>query len=94
MYPSPLLLKRALFLSPPLSLAFSQGKMWYDFRSKVNPYMMQPRTVQAHIVKIDRVTSDFVDRMRALRDPETLELPDNFLNELNKWALECECTRE
>ncbi|XP_012222030.1 probable cytochrome P450 12a5, mitochondrial isoform X2 [Linepithema humile] len=72
-------------------LPTSQGKIWHNFRSKVNPYMMQPRMVQAHIAPISKVTSDFVERMRTLKDPKTLELPDNFLNELYKWALESIC---
>lgn len=51
--------------------------------------MMQRQTVKAHIAQINEVTNDFVERMRALRDPETLELPTDFKNELQKWALEC-----
>ncbi|XP_077280264.1 putative cytochrome P450 12b2, mitochondrial isoform X1 [Temnothorax americanus] len=73
-------------------LATSQGKLWHDFRSKVNPHMMQPRTVKAHVAQISEVTSEFVDKMRALRDPETLELPSDFKNELQKWALESICS--
>ncbi|XP_011686066.1 PREDICTED: cytochrome P450 CYP12A2-like [Wasmannia auropunctata] len=73
-------------------LATSQGKIWHDFRSKVNPYMMQPRTVKAHVAQISEVTGDFVKKMRALRDSETLELPKGFNNELLKWALESICS--
>ncbi|KAL6260930.1 hypothetical protein P5V15_008458 [Pogonomyrmex californicus] len=73
-------------------LAVSQGKMWHDFRSKVNPHMMQPRTVKVHVPQINEVAVDFVKRMRTLRDPETLELPSDFKNELLKWALEGICS--
>lgn len=71
------------------SLAFSQGKVWHDFRSKVNPHMMQPRTVKAHVAQTSEVTREFVEKMRALRDPKSLELPNDFKNEILKWALEC-----
>ncbi|KAL0112643.1 hypothetical protein PUN28_012133 [Cardiocondyla obscurior] len=73
-------------------LATSQGKLWHDFRSKVNPHMMQPRTVKAHVAQISEVTGEFVEKMRSLRDPGTNELPGDFKNELQKWALESICS--
>jgi len=51
--------------------------------------MMRPDVVENHIPQIYEVTSEFVDKMRALRDPKTLELPSDFGNELSKWNLEC-----
>jgi len=51
--------------------------------------MMQPRTIKIHVAQISEVARDFVEKMRALRDPETLELPTDFKNELQKWGLEC-----
>ncbi|KAL6433664.1 hypothetical protein ACFW04_005741 [Cataglyphis niger] len=62
-------------------LAVSQGKMWRDFRSKVNPHMMQPKTVATHVMQISEITN-----------PKTLELPNNFMNELYKWSLESICS--
>lgn len=73
-------------------LAVSQGKLWRDFRSKVNPYMMQSQTVTAHVTQISEVTIEFMEKMRTLRDPKTLELPNNFMNELYKWSLESMCS--
>lgn len=72
-------------------LATSQGDEWYDFRSKVNQPMMQPRTIKPHVSQIDQVSNDFIKRIRQLRDPETSELPATFNNEMNKWALESIC---
>ncbi|GAB1867130.1 hypothetical protein CAJAP_08209 [Camponotus japonicus] len=69
-------------------LGTSQGKAWYDFRSKINPHMMQPRAITPHIAQISQVADEFVEKIRTLRDPETLELPGDFKNELYKWALE------
>lgn len=54
--------------------------------------MMRPEIIKTHATQIHEVTSEFVDKMRALRDPETLELPNDFMNELFKWSLECEYT--
>jgi len=51
--------------------------------------MMRPEVVRMHIPQIYEVTSEFVDKMQALRDPKTLELPSDFRNEIYKWSLEC-----
>lgn len=51
--------------------------------------MMQPRTIKPHVSQIDEVTNDFIDRIREIRDSQTLELPPTFNNEMNKWSLEC-----
>lgn len=72
-------------------LATSQGEEWYDFRSKVNQPMMQPRTIKPHVSQIDQVSNDFIKRIKQLRDPQTLELPSTFNNEMNKWSLESIC---
>ncbi|XP_032665214.1 uncharacterized protein LOC116841428 [Odontomachus brunneus] len=84
-------MSRPEFYGDQVGLATGQGKSWQDFRTKVNQYMMQPRTVRAHVVQINGVTSDFMEIMRTLRDPDTLELPDDFCNELSKWSLESIC---
>ncbi|XP_070157451.1 probable cytochrome P450 12b2, mitochondrial [Polyergus mexicanus] len=73
-------------------LGTSQGKAWYDFRTKINPYMMQPQAITAYVTQISEVAEEFVRKMRTLRDPKTLELPDDFKNELYKWALESICS--
>ncbi|CAD7090146.1 unnamed protein product [Hermetia illucens] len=69
-------------------LANAQGKEWGDFRSAVNPVMMQPRNTMIYIPKVDAVAVDFVKRIQRIRNAKTKEVPDNFENELNKWALE------
>ena len=50
--------------------------------------MMRPNTVKTHTTQIHAITSEFVDKMSTLRDPKTLELPDDFMNELYKWSVE------
>lgn len=51
--------------------------------------MMELKAVKAQISQINEVNIEFVEKIRALRDPKTLELPNNFMNELYKWSLEC-----
>ncbi|KAG5315356.1 C12B2 protein, partial [Pseudoatta argentina] len=72
-------------------LTTSQGESWKDFRSKVSPHMMRPNIVKTHATQIHAITSEFVDKMSTLRDPKTLELPDDFMNELYKWSVETMC---
>lgn len=66
----------------------SQGKTWQDTRTKVNPVMMNPKTVKSYIGAVDQISTDFVQRIRMIRERETQEMPNHFINELNKWSLE------
>lgn len=68
-------------------LLVNQGEEWYKFRSKVNPIMMQPKSVQLYISPMDTVATKFIKRIISLRD-EKQEMPEDFKNELFKWALE------
>lgn len=63
--------------------------MWHDFRSNVNQHMMQPRAIKPHVAQVDQVSTEFVEKMRKLRDAKSSKLPATFNNEMNKWALEC-----
>lgn len=49
--------------------------------------MLPPRTVNAYIPHVDEVTCDFLRLAIKLRDANN-ELPANFGEELDKWALE------
>ncbi|XP_061391253.1 cytochrome P450 CYP12A2 [Musca vetustissima] len=66
----------------------SQGEAWGSFRSAVNPVLMQPKNVQLYFNKMSQVNKEFMERIRKIRDPETLEVPDNFEEEINRWTLE------
>lgn len=65
----------------------SNGQTWQDIRTKVNPIMLQPKRVRTYVTPINNVANDFIDRIRELRD-DKLEVPADFGNEMNKWALE------
>ncbi|XP_032596215.2 probable cytochrome P450 12a4, mitochondrial [Drosophila grimshawi] len=66
----------------------SQGKAWGDFRSIVNPVLMQPKNVRLYYKKMSQVNCEFVERIKAIRDPNSLEMPDNFIDYIQRWTLE------
>ncbi|XP_033255024.1 probable cytochrome P450 12a5, mitochondrial [Drosophila miranda] len=66
----------------------TQGKTWSDFRSAVNPVLMQPKNLRLYYKKMSQVNQEFVQRIKALRDIDTQEAPDDFLNVINRWTLE------
>lgn len=82
------MLNKNTFLILNFGIFFSQGKSWQTTRTKVNPIMMQPKTVKLYIGAVDSITSEFIERIYAIRDAKTKEMPADFQNELNKWALE------
>ncbi|KAI5738726.1 hypothetical protein M8J77_010467 [Diaphorina citri] len=63
------------------------GQQWYDFRSKVQQPMLQPRVAKLYVTPIEETAIAFVERIKSLRD-ENSELPSDFLNEIHKWSLE------
>lgn len=69
-------------------LLSEHGQKWLDVRSKVNPVMLQPKVVKMYVGKVDQIVGEFLTKMRMIRDPNTLEMPNNFGHELNCWALE------
>lgn len=68
-------------------LISEQGKQWSDLRSKVNPVMLQPKTVKSYIPPVDEVACEFLAQTIEKRDANN-ELPADFGYQLNKWALE------
>lgn len=56
-------------------------------RTKVNPIMMNPKTIKQFTGVMDTITKQFVDRIRDIRDANN-EMPLDFFNEINKWNLE------
>lgn len=72
--------------------SYSQGEEWYKQRSVVNPVLMQPRSAQMYIGPMDLVAQDFIKKMKTLASANSRgEMPEDFFNELNKWALESIC---
>uniref|UniRef100_A0A182XZZ7 Uncharacterized protein n=2 Tax=Anopheles stephensi TaxID=30069 RepID=A0A182XZZ7_ANOST len=68
-------------------LITTQGEEWQRVRTMVNPVMMQPKTVQLYVDQVDAIAREFMSIVAGLRD-EKRELPADFDQWLNRWALE------
>ncbi|XP_073994660.1 probable cytochrome P450 49a1 [Rhodnius prolixus] len=65
----------------------THGTMWENFRAKVQHIMLQPKTSKFYITPIESIADEFVNRIGQIKD-ESNTVPENFLNEIQKWALE------
>ncbi|VVC39834.1 Hypothetical protein CINCED_3A013845 [Cinara cedri] len=63
------------------------GEKWYEFRTKVQQPMLQPRTAKFYIGTIEDTAIAFVNRIKKIKNKDQ-EVPDDFLNEIHKWSLE------
>ncbi|XP_017112201.1 probable cytochrome P450 12a4, mitochondrial [Drosophila elegans] len=66
----------------------TQGKAWSDFRTVVNPVLMQPKNVRLYYKKMSQVNQEFVQRIKEIRNHSTLEAPEDFIDTINRWTLE------
>ncbi|CAG9800181.1 unnamed protein product [Chironomus riparius] len=78
---------RPELFKPSAGLVVEHGLAWHEFRSKVNQVMLHPRNVKMYTPILDNVACEFVEKIRAIRN-ESMTMPDNFLENLNEWALE------
>ncbi|XP_037815902.1 cytochrome P450 CYP12A2-like isoform X1 [Lucilia sericata] len=79
---------RADYFQGTEGLLATHGEKWGSFRSAVNPVLMQPKNVRLYLGKMSQVNKEFIERIRQIRDPNTLEMPDTFEEEINRWTLE------
>ncbi|XP_033251090.1 probable cytochrome P450 12a4, mitochondrial [Drosophila miranda] len=49
---------------------------------------MQPKNARLYYKKMSQVNQEFAQRIKAIRDASTLEVPDNFIDTINRWTLE------
>ncbi|KAG0710614.1 putative cytochrome P450 49a1 [Chionoecetes opilio] len=63
------------------------GDEWWRVRSRVQTTLMKPMVVGEYVAEMDDVALTFVDRIQELQDKHG-EMPENFQEELYKWALE------
>jgi hypothetical protein len=45
--------------------------------------------VRRYVKPLEKVTDDFLVRCSTVLADEKGDMPDNFANEIHKWALEC-----
>lgn len=51
--------------------------------------ILQLSTVRRYVKPLEQVTDDFLSRCSNVLVDENDDLPDDFANEIHKWALEC-----
>ncbi|XP_023292296.2 probable cytochrome P450 12d1 proximal, mitochondrial [Lucilia cuprina] len=76
------------FFNQTIGLPVSQGEQWGKMRSKVNPVLMKPQNLNMYLKPLQEINDEFISRIKEIRDPNTLEVPGNFDNELNRLAFE------
>ncbi|XP_053965019.1 probable cytochrome P450 12c1, mitochondrial [Anastrepha ludens] len=64
------------------------GEKWGTFRHLVNPVLMQPKNAKLYLEPLQNVNLEFIERIRDIRDPQTLEVPENFLDDINHLAFD------
>ncbi|XP_056638973.1 probable cytochrome P450 49a1 [Diorhabda sublineata] len=63
------------------------GPKWEAFRKQVQQFLLPPVTAKKYIEPLDVISTDFINRMEDMLDTNR-ELPEHFLSEIYKWALE------
>ncbi|KAH8372716.1 hypothetical protein KR009_003436 [Drosophila setifemur] len=69
-------------------LIASQDENWGKLRSAVNPIFMQPRGLRMYYEPLSNINNEFIERIKEIRDPRTLEVPDNFMDEMSRLIFE------
>ncbi|KAG5899874.1 hypothetical protein JTB14_012337 [Gonioctena quinquepunctata] len=63
------------------------GPKWDAFRKQVQQILLPPTTAKKYVEPLDIIATDFLNRMESMLDDKR-ELPEHFLSEIYKWALE------
>ncbi|XP_055902448.1 cytochrome P450 CYP12A2-like [Eupeodes corollae] len=71
-----------------IGLLGTNDEAWSKIRSAVNPVLMQPRNARLYLNKMLEVNNEFLQRIREIRDPKTLEMPETFEDEINRLTFE------
>uniref|UniRef100_W8B5W3 Cytochrome P450 CYP12A2 n=1 Tax=Ceratitis capitata TaxID=7213 RepID=W8B5W3_CERCA len=66
----------------------TNGEDWAKLRTAVNPVLMQPKNAILYLNTVLEINDEFLERIRHIRDPHTLEMPDDFHDDLNRLTLE------
>ncbi|XP_011185299.2 probable cytochrome P450 12e1, mitochondrial [Zeugodacus cucurbitae] len=69
-------------------LLTTAGEEWAKVRTAVNPVLMQPKNAKLYLNTLLEVNDEFLERIRHIRDPSTLEVPGDFHDDINRLTLE------
>ncbi|KAL9970165.1 hypothetical protein ACROYT_G022493 [Oculina patagonica] len=70
---------------------FANGPEWYKHRSVLSKRMLRPKQVTDYAVAFNKIITDFIQRVRTVREPSGSEKENEVLeldNELFKWSFE------
>ncbi|GLH07263.1 Putative cytochrome P450 301a1, mitochondrial [Gryllus bimaculatus] len=68
-------------------LLSTNEKEWQDFRRRVQPHMLQPKTVAKYTAPIDQVSGELIQRFREIRDNNYM-LPGDSIKWFFRWSFE------
>ncbi|EDV56541.2 probable cytochrome P450 12d1 distal, mitochondrial [Drosophila erecta] len=71
-----------------VGLISAQAASWGKLRSAVNPIFMQPKGLKAYYEPLSNINNDFIERIKEIRDARTLEVPDDFMEEINRLVFD------
>ncbi|KAH8291515.1 hypothetical protein KR054_012298 [Drosophila jambulina] len=69
-------------------LVASQDESWGKLRSAMNPIFMQPRGLRMYYEPLSNINNEFIERIKEIRNPKTLEVPENFMDEVSRMIFE------
>ncbi|KAH8397561.1 hypothetical protein KR222_010200 [Zaprionus bogoriensis] len=69
-------------------LIATQKEEWSQLRSAVNPIFMQPKGLKMYYEPLSNINNEFIERIKEIRDPKTLEVPANFEEEIGRLVFE------
>ncbi|XP_001980671.2 probable cytochrome P450 12e1, mitochondrial [Drosophila erecta] len=73
-------------------LTSGNGPAWGKMRTAVNPILLQPRSAKLYMTNLLQVSDEFLERIRAVRDPVTQEMPDDFVVDIRHLVIESICS--
>ncbi|XP_017038765.1 probable cytochrome P450 12d1 proximal, mitochondrial [Drosophila ficusphila] len=69
-------------------LTIAQNEEWGKIRSAVNPIFMQPKGLRVYYEPLSNINNEFIEHIKEIRDPKTLEVPDDFMSEICRMIFE------
>ncbi|EDV96109.1 probable cytochrome P450 12d1 distal, mitochondrial [Drosophila grimshawi] len=69
-------------------LVATQGEEWGKLRSALNPVFMQPKGLKMYYKPLSNINNEFIERIKEIRDPKTLEVPGDFEEEMARMIFE------
>ncbi|KAI8039818.1 probable cytochrome P450 12d1 proximal, mitochondrial [Drosophila gunungcola] len=69
-------------------LVAAQGETWGKLRSAINPVFMQPRGLRMYYEPLSTINNEFIERIKEIRNPKTLEVPEDFTDEISRCIFE------